>query len=102
MTADLALGGGIAVARLVGRALALAPACPRLAFGDGGLLDSHLRHLDGTLVHLDVGARGLQFAFDVGEPAALGEPAGGAGRAHARRRRNPSQRHRSPSRETSR
>ena len=80
MASDLALGGGVQIARGVGLALAIAPAQPRFGFGCRGGDGLRPRRHHGLAAGLDLRAGGIRFAVDVGDPAALGETARGPGR----------------------
>ena len=80
IAADLPLGGGVLLARRIGRVLGLAPAVARLRFGCDGGGERRFGSLDDTAFAFDLGARGRKFAFDRLQPAAFGEPARRAGR----------------------
>ena len=77
---DLAFGRGVFFAGVIGQALRIAPLHARLHFGCGGGGDCGLGDVERLALRRNVGAGGLELAFDRLEPAAFGEPARRAGR----------------------
>ncbi len=84
---DLALGGGVVLARGIGAVLRVAPLRPRLGLGGGGRGDGSLGGFGGVALDFDVASRGGEFAFDRLQAAAFGEPPRRAGRRMRRDRK---------------
>ncbi len=80
IAANLPLGGGVLLARGIGRVLGLAPAGARLRFSRDGGAERRFGGLDDTAFAFDLGAGGRKLAFDRQKPAAFGEPPRRAGR----------------------
>ncbi len=85
---DLALGGGLLLARGVDSAAGVAQRIAGGAFGGGGGLEIGVGLFQRLAADGGVLAGLGQFVLDIGQAGTLGEAAGGAGRARGRRRQN--------------
>ena len=95
VAADLALGGGVLLARGIGRVLRLAPARARLGLGGGRGGDRGLGRLDRAALCLDFAARGGKLALDRLRGGRVRRAGARRRSAHGRRRQSrPSARNR--------